>query len=381
MREAVIVDAIRTPVGRRKGALANERPEEFGAKTVNALLTKTGIDPNLIEDLKFGCNTQVNEQGANPARRIALASNLPYTVSGVTINRWCCSSQEAVHNAAQAIIAGDADFIIAGGVESMTRMPMGSEWPSTWAPMMANKHEITLPGIAAEMIADKWGLSRKELDEFGLLSHQRAIKALDEGKLKDECFPIEVTKEDGTKFMFTADEGPRRDTTLEKLSSLKPPFKEGGKITAGNSSQVSDAAAALLIASKETALAHGMKPRAKVKTRVVVGSDPTFSLTGPIPATELALKRSGLKISDIDFFEVNEAFASVVLAWQREFKVDMAKINPNGGAIAIGHPLGASGARIMITMLHELERRGGTFALQTMCIGHGHSCATIIERM
>jgi len=381
MKEAVIVDAIRTPVGRRKGALANERPDEFGAKAVSALLAKTGIDPNLIEDLKFGCNTQVGEQGANPARRIALASNLPYTVSGVTINRWCCSSQEAVHNAAQAIIAGDADFIIAGGVESMTRFPMGSEWPTAWAPMMANKYEITLPGIAAELIADQWGLSRKDLDEFGMLSHQRAIKALDEGKLQKECFPIEVTKEDGTKFMFTADEGPRRDTTMEKLAGLKAPFKENGKVTAGNSSQISDAAAAFLIASKEAALAHGLKPRAKVKTRVVIGSDPKLSLTGPIPATQLALKRSGLKVSDIDLFEVNEAFASVVLAWQKEFKVDLDKINPNGGAIAIGHPLGASGARVMITMLNELERRGGTFALQTMCIGHGHSCATIIERV
>ena len=382
MREAVIVDAVRTPVGKRNGVLSGIRAEDLAAKPLRELVKRSGISAELIEDVIFGCVSQVGEQSFDIARVAALAAGYPIHVPGTTIDRQCGSSQQAVHFAAQAIISGDMDVVVAGGIENMSRIPLGaSRNDVTWSEELTTKYEMIHQGLSADRIAKKWEISRKEMDEFSLESHNKAVVAQKEGRFKDEIMPIEVTLEDGSTITVTEDEGPRENTSLEKLSNLKPSFTEDGNITAGNSSQISDGANAILIMSREKAEELGLKPRFKIHTRSVVGSDPTLMLTGPIPATQKALEKSGLSIDDIDVFEVNEAFASVPIAWLKETGAKPERLNPNGGAIALGHPLGASGGRLMITMLHELERTGGRYGLQTMCEGHGMANATIIERL
>lgn len=382
MREVVIVEAVRTPVGKRKGLLSNERPDELVAKTLKELVNRAGISPELVEDVILGCVAQVEEQGVNIARTAALMAGFPIEVPGTTIDRQCGSGQQAVHFASQAILSGDMDIVIAGGVESMTRVPMGSTRKnSSWSEELTSRYEMIHQGLSAERIAEKWELTRQELDEFSLESHRRAIKAQDEGRFDREIMPLEVTLEDGTKTVVTQDEGPRRGTSLEKLATLKPAFTEDGKIHAGNASQMSDGAAAILLMSREKAEELGLKPRFRVVARTVVGSDPTLMLTGPIEATKRVLKRAGLTISDMDTYEVNEAFAPVPMVWQKELGADPEKLNPNGGAIALGHPLGATGARVMITMMSELERIGGRYGLQAICEGGGMANATIIEKL
>ncbi|MBM4761844.1 thiolase family protein [Bacillus sp. B15-48] len=382
MREVVIVEAVRTPVGRRKGVFSNFRPDDLAADVLRELVNRAGVSPDLIEDVILGCVTQVGEQGVNIARTAALTAGFPVHVPGTTIDRQCGSSQQAVHFAAQAILSGDMDIVIAGGVESMTRVPMLSNFTgTTWSEKLTSQHEIIHQGLSAERIGEKWGITREQADEYSLESHRRALKAQEEGRFDREIMSIEVTLDDGTKKVITQDEGPRADTTLEKLGSLKPAFIENGIIHAGNASQMSDGAAVLLLMSKEKALQLGLKPRFKVLARTVVGSDPTLMLTGPIEATKQVLKKANLEVSDIDIFEVNEAFAPVPMAWLEEIQADPAKLNPNGGAIALGHPLGASGARVMITMIHEMERTGSRFGLQAICEGNGMANATIIERI
>ncbi|WP_226087033.1 thiolase family protein [Mesobacillus sp. S13] len=383
MREVVIVEAVRTPVGRRKGLLKDIRPDELAAQVLKEVVNRAGIDAGLVEDVILGCVTQSGEQAGDIARVAALTAGFPIEVPGTTIDRQCGSSQQAVHFAAQAILAGDMDVVIAGGVENMTRVPMGSNYQDAnpFSPKLREQYEMIHQGLSAERIAEKYGFTRSELDEFSAESHRRALKAQAEGYFKKEIMPLEVTLENGETTLMTDDSGPREGTTPEVLAGLKTVFKEDGVIHAGNASQISDGAGVLLLMSREKAEELGLKPRFKVHTRVVVGSDPTLMLTGPIPATEKVLKKAGLKLEDIDVFEVNEAFAPVPMAWLKETGADPAKLNPNGGAIALGHPLGASGARLMISMMHELERTGGRYGLQTMCEGHGMANATIIERL
>ncbi|WP_342041979.1 thiolase family protein [Bacillus sp. OTU2372] len=384
MREVVIVEGVRTPVGRKNGVLKDIRPDDLAGLTLKELINRAGINPAIIDDVILGCVTQSGEQAGDIARVAALIAGFPIEVPGTTIDRQCGSSQQAVHFAAQAILSGDMDVVIAGGVESMSRVPMGSNYKGAeepFSPKLRSKYEMIHQGLSAERIAEKYGFTRAELDQFALESHQKALKAQEEGYFSREIFPIEVTLPDGTKAVIKDDSGPRKGTSLEALAGLRPAFKEDGVIHAGNSSQISDGAAALLLMSREKAEELGLKPRFRVHTRVVVGSDPTLMLTGPIPATQKALVRSGLSIGDMDVFEVNEAFAPVTLAWLKETGADPRKLNPNGGAIALGHPLGGSGARLMVTMMHELERTGGRYGLQTMCEGHGMANATIIERL
>ncbi|MDR6226262.1 thiolase family protein [Desmospora profundinema] len=382
MREAVIIEAVRTPVGRRNGILSGIRADELAAEVLKEVVNQAGLSPKMVEDVIMGCVSQVGEQAADIARVAALIAGYPTEVPGTTIDRQCGSSQQAVHFAAQAIISGDMDVVVAAGIENMSRVPMFSNLQGVdFSKKLTARHEMINQGLSAERIAEKWRLSRQQMDEFSLESHQKALAAQNEGRFEREIIPIEVTLPDGTKAMVTKDEGPRDDTSLEKLAQLSPSFKEGGHIHAGNSSQISDGAAAVLLMSKEKAEELGLKPRFRVLTRVVVGSDPTLMLTGPIPATEKVLAKAGLQLNDMDVFEVNEAFASVPLAWLAETGADPCKLNPNGGAIALGHPLGASGARLMTTMVHELERTGGRYGLQTMCEGHGMANATIIERL
>lgn len=384
MREVVIVEGVRTPVGKRNGVLKDIRPDDLAALTLKELVNRAGIDPAIIDDVIFGCVTQVSEQAGDIARVAALIAGFPIEVPGTTIDRQCGSSQQAVHFAAQAILAGDMDVVIAGGVESMSRVPMGSSYKGAgdpFSPNLRKRFEMIHQGLSAERIAEKYGFTRKELDQFSLESHEKALRAQSEGYFDREIFPLEVTLPDGTTAVIRDDQGPRKGTSLEALAGLKTSFVEDGVIHAGNSSQISDGAAALLLMSREKAEELGLKPRFRVHTRVVVGSDPTMMLTGPIPATQKALEKSGLSIDDIDIFEVNEAFAPVPMAWLKETGADPAKLNPNGGAIALGHPLGGSGARLMVTMIHELERSGGRYGLQTMCEGHGMANATIIERL
>jgi len=384
MREVVIVEGVRTPVGRRNGVLKDIRPDDLAGLTLKELVNRAGIDPAIVDDVILGCVTQAGEQAGDIARVAALIAGFPIEVPGTTIDRQCGSSQQAVHFAAQAIIAGDMDVVIAGGVESMSRVPMGSNYKGAeepFSPNLKSKYEMIHQGLSAERIAENYSFTREQLDQFSLESHQKALKAQEEGYFAREIFPIEVTLPDGTTAVIKDDSGPRRGTSLEALAGLKTSFKEDGVIHAGNSSQISDGAAALLLMAREKAEELGLKPRFRVHTRVVVGSDPTLMLTGPIPATQKALEKSGLSIDDIDVFEVNEAFAPVTLAWLKDTGADSAKLNPNGGAIALGHPLGGSGARLMVTMMHELERTGGRYGLQTMCEGHGMANATIIERL
>lgn len=382
MREVVIVEAVRTPVGKRNGLLRGVRPDELAAKVLKELVKRTGISPGLVQDVILGCVSQVEEQSINMARYAALMADYPIHVPATTIDRQCGSGQQAVHFAAQAIMSGDMDIVVAGGVESMSRVPLGLARQHTdWSETLTSRYEIIHQGLSADRIADKWGFTRRQLDEFSLESHRRAIEAQDNGRFEREILPIEVILEDGTATIMTQDEGPRRGTSIEKLSSLKPAFTENGKIHAGNSSQMSDGAAAILLMSKEKADELGLKPRFRIVARSVVGSDPTLMLTGPIEATKQVLAKAGLTIEKIDTYEVNEAFAPVPMAWLEEIKADPEKLNPNGGAIALGHPLGATGARLMISMMHELERSGGRYGLQAICEGGGMANATIIERI
>jgi acetyl-CoA acyltransferase len=387
MREAVIVDAVRTPVGRRGGGFANLHAVDLGAAPLRALIDRTGIDPLRVDDLIFGCVSQVGEQSVNVARSAWLSAGLPEEVPATTIDRQCGSSQQAVHFAAQGVMAGVYDLVVAGGVENMTRVPMGSSMAAPGAPFGPTVHaryqgRLVPQGISAELIAEKWGLTRAEQDDFSLRSHERAAAAQDAGRLDAQLVAVEVPAVDGaTTTWVRADEGVRRDTSAEKLASLKPAFRPDGMVTAGNSSQISDGAAALLVAGRDTAETLGLRPRARFTSFALAGVDPVMMLTGPIPATERALARAGLTLAQLDVIEINEAFASVVLAWGREVDPDWSKVNPNGGAIALGHPLGASGARLMTDLLAELERRNGRYGLQVMCEGGGMANATVIERL
>lgn len=382
MREVVIVEGLRTPVGRRNGVFKDYRPDDLAAEVLKELVKRTGIDSGMIEDVILGCVSQSGEQAGDIARVAALIAGYPIEVPGTTIDRQCGSSQQAVHFAAQAILAGDMDVVVAGGVENMSRVPMGSNYQGAdRSSKLKEKYELINQGVSAERIAEIYNLTREECDQFSVESHQKALRAQSEGYFQKEIIPVSVLNEDGESVEVTEDSGPRKGTSLEVLGGLRTVFKEDGLIHAGNSSQISDGAAALLLMERSKAEELGLKPRFKVHTRVVVGSDPTLMLTGPIPATEKALQKSGLTIDEIDIFEVNEAFAPVPLAWLKETGADPAKLNPNGGAIALGHPLGGSGARLMVSMMHELERTGGRYGLQTMCEGNGMANATIIERL
>ena len=379
MREVVIIEGCRTAVGKRKGALANYRSDELLADVLEALVQRASIEKDMVEDVIIGSVTQIGEQAMNVARTASLMAGFPTTVPGVTIDRQCGSSQQAVHFAAQAIMAGDMDVVIAGGVESMTRAPMFQNIGETkHSERLLEKHRIVNQGISAELIAEKWKLSREQLDTFSVKSHEKALHAIKGRKFSDEIIPIEL--EDGT--IFKVDEGPRENSSVEALANLQPVFQEDGKVTAGNASQMSDGASAVLLMSREKAEQLGLRPRAKIVARTVVGSDPTLMLTGPIAATKDVLERSNLTMDEIDLYEVNEAFASVPLAWLQE--IDDAKeekLNVNGGAIALGHPLGATGTKLLVTLLHELERREGKYGLLAICEGMGMANATIIERL
>jgi acetyl-CoA acyltransferase len=382
MREVVIVEAVRTPVGKRKGVLSTIRPDDLAAKVLKELVNRAGIDSGLVQDVIMGCVSQVEEQGLNIARNAVLMADFPIHVPGTTLDRQCGSGQQAIHFAAQAIMSGDMDIVIAGGVESMSRVPLGAtRQNSDWSEEQTSRYEMIHQGLSAERIAELWGFTRRQLDEFSFESHNRALKAQEEGYYGREIMPLEVTLEDGTSITVTQDEGPRRGTSVEKLGTLKPAFTEDGKIHAGNASQMSDGAAAVLLMSREKAEELGLKPRFRIVARSVVGSDPTLMLTGPIEATKQVLAKAGLTIEDMDTYEVNEAFAPVPMAWLEEIKADPKKLNPNGGAIALGHPLGATGARLMISMMHELERTGGRYGLQSICEGGGMANGTIIERI
>ena len=385
MPTAVIVDAIRTPLGKRNGRLKEWHPVDLAAETLRALVDRTGLDPALVDDVVMGCVMQVGEQGVNVARNAVLGAGFPDTVPGTTVDRQCGSSQQAAHFAAQGVIAGAYDVVIAGGVEVMTRVPMGSsmadgKYGFPFGPKVAARYEsvggLVPQGISAELIAEKWGISREDMDRFGVRSQEYAARATREGRFQAEILPVL----DAEGKLVTTDEG-IRESTYEKLASLKPSFKEDGGVTAANSSQITDGAAALLIMSEEKANALGLTPRARFVNFSLAGSDPRLMLTAPIPATAKVLERAGMTIDQMDLIEINEAFASVVLAWEKEHHPDMSKVNVNGGAIAIGHPLGCSGARLMTTLLNELERTGGRFGLQTMCEGGGRANATIIERL
>ncbi len=382
MADAVIVDAVRTPLGKRNGALSDWHPADLAAEVLKALAERNSLDPTLVDDVIMGCVSQVGEQTYNIGRNAVLGAGWPESVPGVTIDRQCGSSQQSVHFAAQGVMAGAYDVVVAAGTESMTRVPMGSSAASGkpfGEKMRERYHHGLIPqGLSAEMIAERWGISREEVDGYGLDSQMRALKATEEGRFENEIVPIEV-KIDGVPTPFTRDEGIRPTTSAEALASLKPAFKEDGVVTAGNSSQITDGSAALLIMSEDKAKELGLKPRARFTSFSVVGTDPVSMLTGPIPATEKALAKAGLSIGDIDLFEVNEAFAAVIGAWLKDTGADWGKVNVNGGAIALGHPLGASGARLMTTLLNELERSGGRYGLQTMCEGGGLANGTIIE--
>jgi len=384
MRTAVIVDAVRTPLGRRNGALSDWHPVDLAAHTLQALMERNDVDPALVEDVLMGCVMQVGDQAGNVGRNAALAAGFPESVVGTAIDRQCGSSQQAAHFAAQGVMAGAYDVVIAAGVESMTRVPMGASFlPGSmpYGPKVFERYDLVPQGISAELIAEQWGISREENDAFSAQSHQRAARATEEGRFEREIVPVPVSV-DGVASEFGRDEGIRPDSTVEKLAKLKPAFKpDGGVITAANSSQITDGAAATLIMSEEKATELGLTPRARFHAFALAGVDPVLMLTGPIPATTKVLDRAGMTLDDIDLVEINEAFAPVVLAWAQEHHPDMEKVNVNGGAIAIGHPLGCSGSRLMATLLNELERTGGRYGLQTMCEGGGMANATIIERL
>ncbi len=382
MHEAVIIDAVRTPLGKRNGSLSDWHPADLAAETLKAIAERNSLDPSTVDDVIMGCVSQVGEQTYNIGRNAVLGAGWPETVPGVTIDRQCGSSQQSVHFAAQGVMAGAYDVVVAAGVESMTRVPMGSSMADGkpfGERMRERYHNGLIPqGLSAELIADQWNLSREDLDSIGADSQERALRATEEGRFENEIIPIEVKGDDGIRG-FARDEGIRPGTTVESLSALRPAFKEDGKVTAGNSSQITDGASAILITSAERAKELGLKPRAKFVGFSLAGTDPVTMLTGPIPATQKVLERSGLTHDDIDRYEINEAFAAVIGAWLAETGVDWDKVNPNGGAIALGHPLGASGARLMTTLINELERSGGRYGLQSMCEGGGLANGTIIE--
>ena len=373
--QVYIVEAVRTPIGRRDGSLRDTHPVDLAAHALKALIARAGVAMADVDDIAFGCVSQTGEQGGNIGRLAGLRAGFPVEVPAYSMNRMCGSSQQAIHSSAQAILAGDMDLAITGGVEVMSRVPIGADWSPKNAPADF-PYEMVHQGNSAEMIAARWGLTRDELDDYSYASHLRAAAATREGRFAREVAPVALPA--GT---VEVDEGIRFEPDRARLSTLKPAFRADGLINAGNSSQISDGAAAVLLASGAALERHGLKPRARILARVAVGTDPVIMLTGPIPATFKALERAGLRMNEIDLFEVNEAFASVVLAWQRETSAPLDCVNVNGGAIALGHPLGASGARIMTTLLHELERRGARYGLQTMCIGHGMGTATVIERV
>jgi acetyl-CoA C-acetyltransferase len=377
---AYLVEAVRTPVGRRGGGLAKVHPADLGAHVLRALVERSGVDPAAVDDVIFGCVDAIGPQAGNIARTSWLAAGLPEHVPGVTVDRQCGSSQQAVHFAAQAVLSGTAELVVAGGVQNMSLVPIAAAmtaggfsdpfsgsvgWRSRYGDEEISQFR------AAELIAAKWDLSRPEMEVYALESHRRAIAAIDSGRFTREIAPIEGV---------AVDEGPRRDTSLQKMAGL-PPLAPNGRVTAALASQISDGAAAILVASSAAVARHGLRPRARIHHLSVRAADPVFMLTGPIPATEVALERAGLTIDDIDLVEINEAFVPVVLAWQRELGADLSKVNVNGGAVALGHPLGATGARLMTSLLHELEATGGRYGLQTMCEGGGTANVTIIERL
>jgi acetyl-CoA acetyltransferase family protein len=388
MQNAVIVDTLRTPLGKRNGRLKDWHPVDLAGVVLRELVARNGIDPTQIDDVIMGCVMQVGEQSLNIARNAVLAAGLPETIPGTTVDRQCGSSQQAAHFAAQGVMAGAYDIVIAAGVEVMTRVPMGSavadgKYGYPFGPMVSARYApdggLVPQGISAEMIADKWGITREDMDRFAARSQAYAARATTEGRFEREIFPVL----DSEGILMTTDEG-IRDSPYEKLQTLKPAFRseeEGGRVTAGNSSQITDGASAMLIMSEEKCLALGLTPRARFVNFGLAGDNPQLMLTAPIPATHKALQRAGLTMADMDLTEINEAFASVVLAWEKELHPDMNKVNVNGGAIALGHPLGASGTRLMTTLLNELERTGGRYGLQTMCEGGGMANATIIERL
>jgi len=391
MQEAVIVEAVRTPFGRRGGALREQRPDSLLADTLKALVQRAGIDPRKIDDVVDGTVTLAGEQAANPGRLGVLLAGFPVSVPGVSLNRMCGSSQQAVHFAAQACAAGDMNYVIASGVESMTRVPMfldislgrpGVNGFEVLNPELFRRYDLIHQGESAERVAEKWKLSRESLDEFAKASHRKAHAAQLQG-LNKEIVPVQGVSPDAHQVTVTLDEGVRAAIDEQKMASLKPAFRPEGKgvVTAANSSQISDGASAVLVANREVARADGFKAKARFRARVVTGSDPTMQLTGVIPATQMALARAGLALRDLDWIEINEAFASVVLSWAKELRVDLSKVNPWGGAIAHGHPLGATGGGLMSKMLAGLEATDGQFGLQVMCIGHGQATATVIERM
>jgi len=383
MAEAYIIDAVRTPVGKRGGGLSQVHPADLGAFPLQQLMERTGVDPAAVEDVIFGCLDTIGPQAGDIARTSWLAAGLPEEVPGTTIDRQCGSSQQAVHFAAQAVMSGTSDLIVAGGVQNMSMIPISSAMTVTegmdvphifsgsqgWNARYGDQEISQFRG--ADLIAEKWGITREDMEVFALESHRRAAQATDEGRFDNEIAAFEGV---------TADEGFRRETSLEKMATLKT-IRPDGRITAAVSSQISDAGAAMLIASEQAVKDHGLSPRARIHHLSVRGGDPVFMLSAPIPATEYALNKSGMTMDDIDLVEINEAFASVVLAWQKETGADLAKVNVNGGAIALGHPLGATGVRLMTTLLNELERTGGRYGMQTMCEGGGQANVTIIERL
>jgi acetyl-CoA C-acetyltransferase len=381
VHDAYIVGAVRSPIGRRNGGLSAVHPADLAAHVLRELVARTGVDPAAIEDVVMGCVSQAGPQAIDIARTAWLSAGLPESVPGVTIDRQCGSSQQAVHFAAQAVMSGTQDLVIAAGVESMSMVPMGttvalpmkaglaSPYGQGWQDRYGDQEISQFRG--AQLMCEKWGLKRAQLEEFSLRSHARAIRAIDEGRFGREITPVAGV---------SADEGPRRDSTLEKMAELKP-LRPGWELTAATASQISDGAAALLVASAGAVRRYGFTPRARIHAMAVVGADPVYMLTGPIPATELVLQKGHLHIEDIDVFEVNEAFAPVLLAWSADTGGSLEKTNPNGGAIALGHPLGASGAILMTKLLHELERSGGRYGLQAMCEGGGQANATVIERL
>ena len=391
MPTAVIVDAVRTPGGKRNGKLKNWHAVDLAAEALKAIAGRNNLDPALVDDVIMGCVSQVGEQAFNVGRSAVLAAGWPESVPATTIDRQCGSSQQALHFAAQGVMSGAYDVVIAAGVEVMSRVAMGSSigkdagWP--FGPSVTARYEpvggLKNQGIGAEMIADQWDVSREDLDTFSAESHRRAARATAEGRFDNEIVPVYVRDDDGhaTDELMKTDEGIRGDSTVATLANLKPAFKEDGKVTAGNSSQITDGASAVLIMSEEKAKELGYTPRARFHSFALAGVDPVTMLTGPIPATKKILEKAGLTLDDIDLIEINEAFASVVLAWQKELGVDLAKVNVNGGAIALGHPLGASGAKLCATLVNELERTGGRYGLLTMCEGGGLANATIIERL
>ncbi len=380
MTHAVIIDAVRTPIGKRGGALKDVRPDDLAAHVLRAIVERTRIKPALIEDVILGCVTQTDEQGTNIARIAALLAGFPESVPGTSVNRQCGSGQQALNFGAMEVLTGASDVVIAGGVESMTRVPMGADMGALNDKLLA-KYEVVPQGISADLIADKYGVTREQMDEFSFWSHRKAVKAIDEGKFTDEIAAVPVLDETGSKRLFDTDEHPRRNTTLEKLASLPAAFRADGRITAGNSSGINDGAAAVLVTTDEKAEELGLEPRARIVAMAQVGVDPVLMLEGPIPASKKVLKKAGLEIDDIALWEINEAFASIPLMTIKTLGIDPGRVNVNGGAIALGHPLGATGARLITTMLNELEKRKARYGLSTLCIGFGQGIATVLERL